>query len=79
MSMKSIRRKLWWWHQKNSTKSLFKINDNYRIFLRNHNAWNFNDKFIFVLDLKSQGLDFKVIRIGLFNWALCLGISKKTN
>jgi hypothetical protein len=56
---------------------LFKINENYRVIIRNHWSDNFNDSFIFILGKNSQSFNLDVYRFGLFNFCLCLMHNKK--
>ena len=73
--VKKIKRKLYLWHSK---RPIFRIyeNNNARLTIRNHNAWNYNSKFVIFMGIKYQGYGLKTYQIGLFNFALCLLISK---
>lgn len=67
---------LYWFSYRHPYWRIWKINEKYQLFLRNHWFGANNDPFIIVIRIAHQGPTFKTLQFGLFNFCLCLGISK---
>lgn len=74
MKLKQLRVKArvkWYdWTQRNSVWRIKRWKKG-SLFIRNHWGWNFNDKFIIKIGVKSQGRGIDCYQFGLFNFALC--------